>query len=300
MKKVGVILAILLIIIMPFALAQENLFEKIFNKITGKATQEKEMGPPAPDQLGPSQEEQDCMRACASIGCAPEDMTCMKGNSEKCLLECNIQKPEETEETSCMEDCILIGCSEFDFNCQNQNREKCEEECNMIKEPEPKSKEEACIRECVKKEDPTLICQASEEGEVGNEICKKCAESCVYLYEGPCLGDKEIRKLEKECEKPCKHCYGEPIMGDSGEGWECIVKVECKDASSEWGDEPGQGEGIPLGEKIKNFFKGIFGGDKEELENSNQELEQEEVENTETQIEEPTEEIKEEESSLQQ
>jgi len=56
-------------------------------------------------------------------------------------------------------------------------------------------------------------------------------------------------------------------MGDSGEGWECIVNVECKDASSEFGDESGTGEGIiasvgetigNIAESIGNFFSNIF------------------------------------------
>jgi hypothetical protein len=55
-------------------------------------------------------------------------------------------------------------------------------------------------------------------------------------------------------------------MGDSGEGWECIVDVECKDATAEWGDEPGEGAGIIAKAwdtiindnviRIKNFFTG--------------------------------------------
>ena len=63
-------------------------------------------------------------------------------------------------------------------------------------------------------------------------------------------------------------------MGDSGEGWECITDVECKDASSEFGDNPGEGpdsyeEGHEPGivtkafEAIGNFFSNLFGGNKE-------------------------------------
>lgn len=268
MKKVVVILVICLIMLIPLTLAQEsNFFQKVLGKLTGKSTEENSFGPPAPKNVGPSQEEQDCMIPCVSIGCNSENMTCMQANSEKCMIECNVQKPETTEETSCMEECILEGCTEFDFICQNNNKNECEEECNMIKEPESKSEEESCIRECVEKKAPGTICEASAEGEKGDKICQKCAEECVYLYAGPCIDDKEIRQKEKECEKPCKHCYGEPVMGDSGEGWECIIDVTCKDASNEFGDNPGEGEGISFTEKVKNFFQEIFGGNKEDANN---------------------------------
>jgi hypothetical protein len=61
-------------------------------------------------------------------------------------------------------------------------------------------------------------------------------------------------------------------MGDSGEGYKCIVNVKCKDASSEFGDEPGNGPEVSkdtggiignVFETIGNFFKGIFGGNKD-------------------------------------
>jgi len=60
-------------------------------------------------------------------------------------------------------------------------------------------------------------------------------------------------------------------MGDSGEGWECIVDVECADASSEFGDEPGTGPGTveSIGDVVENivggigdFFSNLFGGEK--------------------------------------
>ena len=45
-------------------------------------------------------------------------------------------------------------------------------------------------------------------------------------------------------------------MGDSGEGYKCIVNVKCKDASSEFGDEPGNGPEVSkdTGGIIGNVF----------------------------------------------
>jgi len=63
-------------------------------------------------------------------------------------------------------------------------------------------------------------------------------------------------------------------MGDSGQGWECMVDIECFDASSEFGDNPGAGEGIVarvgdvagnVVEAIGNFFKGIFWEEKAKI-----------------------------------
>lgn len=222
--------------------------------------------------IGPSQEEQNCMFNCVSQECESGNRSCMEKNSEKCLAQCGVQKPEVTEETGCMENCVVKGCDQYDFTCQGKNQAVCEKECGMIKEPEAKNEEEQCIRDCVNKISSGLICQSSQTGETGNEVCKKCADECVYLYAGPCLNDKELKAKQKYCEI-CEHCYGEPLMGDSGEGWECIVDVECKDASSEFGDQPGVGEGIVTTVKntvggIVDFFKGIFGVGKENSENN--------------------------------
>ncbi len=225
--------------------------------------------------FGPSAEEQICMMSC--MGCSSPGVNCT-GDSEKCQVSCNAKKPEETSEEKCVSDCVKKGCGEFDFECQKANHGKCDKECGMIKEPEATSAEETCIRECVKKSDPNLMCQASQEGEAGNNLCKECAKSCEYLYEGPCLDDKKLKAKQKDCET-CEHCYGEPVMGDSGEGWECIVSVECKDASSEFGDEPGTGPGVGqegfvanvgnavgnIVESIGNFFSGLFGGGGESI-----------------------------------
>lgn len=228
--------------------------------------------------IGPSQEEQDCMRPCASHGCEQGDMACMKLNSEKCMAQCSVQKPEVTEETSCMESCVLEGCGEVDFACQTQNKDRCEKECNMIKEPEAKSEEEQCIRDCVNRIEPGLICTPGEGGEKGGEVCQRCANECVHLYAGPCLNEEKLEEKKRAC-KTCEHCYGEPKVGDSGEGYECIVDVECKDASSEFGDDPGTGEGIAESEpkeritermgkavgnvleSIGDFFRWIFGAE---------------------------------------
>lgn len=230
--------------------------------------------------VGPSQEEQDCMRPCASQGCEPGNMACMKLNSEKCMAQCNVKKPEVTEETSCMELCVRKGCGEIDFACQTKNQDGCEKECNMVKEPEAKSEEEQCIRDCVNRIEPGLICQSGEGGEKGGEICQKCAKECVHLYAGPCLNEEKLDEKKRACET-CEHCYGEPKMGDSGEGYECIINVECKDASSEFGDDPGTGEEIAYSgkragiteevgnaignvwESIGNLFRGIFSSQRE-------------------------------------
>ncbi len=231
-----------------------------FIQITGKATAEI-------PSIGPSEEEQACMRPCVSEGCESDDMECKKKNSERCMQECSAQKPEQTSDEKCVEQCAMQGCGEFDFTCQSKNQERCDKECGMVKEPEARSEEEACIRECVKKIDPTLICQPGEGGEKGSDVCQSCAKQCERLYAGPCLNDEKLTAKKEAC-KTCEHCYGEPVMGDSGEGYQCIVDVECKDASPEFGDEPGVGPGITetvgnfvsdAATGIVNFFKGLFG-----------------------------------------
>jgi len=229
------------------------------NKITGRAVDNQNFGNEQ-HSIGPSAEEQKCMMEC--MQCESIGVNC-KRNQQECQTKCNTQKPESTSETSCMEKCVLVGCNEYDFSCQTKNQEKCEKECNMIKEPEAKSEEEQCIRDCVNMHSPKTICKPSSEGEQGNDVCQMCAQQCVHLYAGPCLNEEKLESAKKECQT-CEHCYGEPIMGDSGEGWECIVNVECKDASSEFGDEPGSGPGVgqegfvaKTGEAIRNFLDEI-------------------------------------------
>lgn len=232
------------------------------NPTTGKAVEE--------HRIGPSMEEQTCMMSC--MKCSSPGVGCT-GNQQECQTKCNVQKPEVTEETSCMEICVLVGCGEFDFSCQGTNKDRCEKECNMIKEPEAKSEEERCIRDCVNQAEPGLICQAGEGGEKGGEICQRCAEECKHLYAGPCLDEEKLEAKKSEC-NTCPHCYGEPVMGDSGEGYQCIVGIVCKDASAMFGDDPGTGEGIATSivgrisegvgnvfESIGDFFTGIFGGE---------------------------------------
>ena len=230
---------------------------------------------PGSGLIGPTAEEQACMRSCVSVGCTLGDMTCMQANGGKCQVQCNVKKPDSTGEgVSCMEGCVVKGCGEFDFSCQEKNKAVCEKECGMIKEPEAKSEEEQCIRDCVNAEEPGLICRAGEGGEQGNEICQSCAKSCESLYEGPCLTEIKLEEKKSSC-NTCEKCYGAPVMGDSGEGYACIVDVSCKDASAEFGDEPGTGPGVgqegfvaSVGEgignvleSIGNFFKGVFGGE---------------------------------------
>jgi hypothetical protein len=257
------IFLIFVLAIVPYIFFQN---EELFPKFVGMVTQNFD---------GPSAEEQQCVRNCASVGCEVGDQECIVKNSSKCFTKCGVEgEPEPADESeSCMQECIKVGCDNFDFACQEENRNSCENECNMKGDAPDESsisEEQKCITECVNKEKPGTICQNSQEGETGGRVCKRCAKDCEYLYAGPCLDDSEIRTKQKDCET-CKNCYGEPIMGDSGEGWECIIDIQCGDASSEFGDEPGEGPGIGqegfiarVGDSIGNFFRNIFGGNKED------------------------------------
>ncbi|MFH1065611.1 MAG: hypothetical protein V1734_03865 [Nanoarchaeota archaeon] len=252
-------------------------FVMIENNLTGMAVSDMQgipagMTPGEIPQYGPSDTEMECMVACTTETCNIEDMVCRRAEGTRCQAKCNVQKPEQTEEESCVETCAMQGCDEFDFECQKSHQAECDKQCGMIKEPEPKSEEEACIRACVRKVSPTLMCAGAEGGETGNEVCQRCATECVHLYAGPCLGEEKLEERKQAC-VTCEHCYGEPVMGDSGEGYDCIVDVVCKDASAEFGDEPGTGEGIEeqgivsrtterIGNvfgRVGNFFRGLFG-----------------------------------------
>jgi len=268
MKKRKVSIAVLFTLIL-IALFLSISIQYDFFSLTGNVVQEQI--PPGAGEvhtIGPSQAEQNCMMQC--MKCTSIGVNCT-GNQQQCMAQCNMQKPAATAETSCMETCVAKGCDEFDFSCQAKNQAQCEQECNMIKEPESKNKEEQCIRDCVNSHSPGTMCKPSQDGEQGNDVCQMCAQQCVHLYDGPCLDDAKLKAKQKDCET-CEHCYGAHVMGDSGEGWECIVNVECKDASSEFGDNPGVGEGIKkVGEAIGNFvegigdfIKGLFGGNEEE------------------------------------
>ena len=205
---------------------------------------------------GPTQEDVDCMHPCMTAYCPDLNEECTAQYSSICLQQCSVEsKPEETEEESCTSECILQGCDEFDFTCQELNLPECEKSCGLILAPEPQNEEQACIQACVNAFDPTIICGTSAEGETGNEVCQQCAAQCKYLYAGPCLGEEELEEKKQAC-VTCEHCYGESVMGDSGEGFECIINVECIDASSEFGDEPGIGEAIT--ETMSNTFTGII------------------------------------------
>jgi len=244
------------------------IWNGLFSFSTGWAVSN---GPP---QFGPSAGEQACMMAC--MGCTSPGVGCT-GNQQECFAECNVNKPEQTSEESCVDKCTLKGCGEFDFSCQQKNQAICDKECGMIKEPEAKSEEEQCIRDCVNAESPGLICQAGEGGEKGNEICQECAKSCEHLYSGPCLDELKLDEAKSAC-NTCENCYAEPVMGDSGEGYECIVSVKCGDSSGEFGDDAGTGLGVEeegfvakIGDAVGgffsgvgNFFKGLFGGESSE------------------------------------
>ena len=217
---------------------------------------------------GPTQEDMDCMYPCMTSYCPNLETKCTNQYSSSCLTQCGMEaKPEETEEEACTSECMMQGCDQWDYNCQQANLPECEKSCGLIKAPEAQNEEQACIQECVNTIDPTLICGASAEGETGGEVCQQCTAQCEYLYAGRCLGEEKLEDMKAAC-ITCEHCYGEPIMGDSGEGWECIVNVECKDATNEFGDEPGVGEAITEAvsntfEGIVNFFSGILGNTEE-------------------------------------
>lgn len=267
------------------------IFVSTFSQLTGKIV---EGGPALMDfeegmqggPQGPSMEDIQCMENCVSIGCEQGDRICMEANAEKCGQECGVDAggpPEPADEgEACMQECISRGCEEFDFKCKNQNMDSCEDECDMkgdAPDVSEMSEEQRCIHECVMEKNPEAVCGNSPEGETGGRVCKKCAKKCVHLYEGPCLNDKQLKEKEKACET-CKHCYGEPVTGPSGQGWDCIVDISCEDASGEFGDDPGEGPGIgqegyvnqeKFSKKIGNFFKGLFGRNKEKVSDENKE-----------------------------
>jgi len=234
---------------------------------------------------GPSVADMNCMVECTTKECDVDDMDCRTAISGACGLECGVDvsgPPEPADEgEACMQDCIVVGCEKFDIACQNANMDKCEDECDMKGDAPDESEmgaEQLCISNCVAAEDPSMICGNSQEGETGGALCQKCAAECVHLYEGSCLNDEQLIEKENECIDKCEHCYGAPVEGPSGEGWDCIVDVKCGDASSEFGDEPGEGPGIgqegfiaKTGEAVGNVFEGIgnffsrlFGGGDEQ------------------------------------
>lgn len=247
MEKGTIVFAIILVFGF-LVLVQAGYFDVLIGKITGKFIS----GMPA--------EEEKCMKDCIFIGCESNDTKCAEGNKDRCMGQC--RKPL-SEGEKCAEICIKKFCPEDEkyFSCMEENKEKCDDECGLKGDaPDLASmgKEQRCITECVSKVDKMLRCKPGEGGEKGNEVCQKCSEDCKHLYEGPCLSDEKKKEKEKAC-KTCEHCYGKPVMGDSGEGYQCMVDIECADASSEFGDESGEGPGIVS--KIGDFIKGLFGGD---------------------------------------
>ncbi|MEK6927907.1 MAG: hypothetical protein AABX11_05750 [Nanoarchaeota archaeon] len=251
----------------------------VYSKITGNVVS----GPPEGSQ-GPSDSDVACVRACMTPFCPDlTDTSCTSQYSSQCLSQCSVaEQPEPADEGEvCMQECVLKGCQQYDFTCQNNNKPSCEEECDMIKAPDEStmSEEQKCITDCVNTHSPNTICKPSQEGEQGNDVCQMCAQQCVHLYAGPCLDEEKLEAKKSEC-KTCENCYGSPIMGDSGEGWECIVDVECKDASSEFGDDPGTGKGIVASigntignvvESIGDFFSNLFGDNDESPQETQQE-----------------------------
>ena len=274
-KEYKISLVLLITLLLCLSVSAFSL-QETWNKITGKAFDSNyDSSKKAPTTLGPSQDSITCMASC--MNCVSIGVNCT-GNQAECMGKCNLEPEPQDEDQKCMQSCITQDCDKYDFACQNKYKDKCEKQCNMIKQPEAKSEEEQCIRDCIAKVDSSIMCQAAQGGEQGNEVCKRCAEECVHLYAGPCLNEEKLEAKKSAC-NTCERCYGEPIMGDSGEGYECIVDVECKDASTEFGDEPGTGPGIILskvGDTVGNvidaiggFFKGLFGSDKESLTEEN-------------------------------
>ncbi|MBT3940838.1 hypothetical protein HOD83_03530 [Candidatus Woesearchaeota archaeon] len=171
--------------------------------------------------------------------------------------------PSMTADEQCVQDCVDRDCAMFNKEsgstdmtpaemqanmakyeaCMLSRQTDCDAECDMVKAPalEDMDEEQKCITECVSTHDPEAICGSSKEGETGNDVCQMCAQQCVHLYDGPCLNDEQITAKEDVCYAQCAHCYGEPIEGPSGEGWDCIVDIQCADASAEFGDDPGSG-----------------------------------------------------------
>ncbi|MBT3985194.1 hypothetical protein HOD38_00025 [archaeon] len=240
----------------------------LFLGITGNTVSDDPFSGGVPDS------EIECMENCIGEYCTIGDVECAEPYTDGCMDECGAVMPEQTEDEQCVQECLYSNCGEFDWDCQDSVIAECDVECGMLGDApdwDGLSEEEQCITLCVADIDPTLICGASSEGETGNEICQQCAEDCVYLYEGPCLMDEELTVKENDC-VTCEHCYGSPVMGDSGEGYECIVDIECLDASDEFGDDAGSGPGIgqegyvPVEEEspstfisgVVDFFKGIF------------------------------------------
>ena len=263
MKKGVVLLLIFLILLLAV----------VFGRTIGNVVSEEGF-------RGISESKQVCMETCVAVGCDAGDDECMIANSEKCMGECGVEEHTPQDEgEACMEECIAEYCEEGPeyADCMGNYIEECEEECDMKGDAPDESEmsaEQVCITECVGKVDPLIICGSSKEGETGNEVCQRCADECVVLYEGPCLSDEELSEKERACET-CEHCYGEPVTGPSGEGWDCIVDVECKDASIEFGDNPGEGPGIVegIGNAVGNavggvveFFKDLFDFGEEEPE----------------------------------
>ena len=174
----------------------------------------------------------------------------------------------DVEGEACMESCIRAGCTGGTFECMLQKKENCEETCGMIKQPAAENAEQQCMIDCV---GPGVMCQPGQGGEQ-NPACQACAQQCAsQYYSGPCLSQEEGMKKRTACESQCAHCYGQPVMGDSEEGYECMVDFECKDASAQFGDNPGTGPDSysPAGtggavsnenifSRVINWFKSLF------------------------------------------
>ena len=231
-----------------------------------------------PEGIGPdvSASEMACMVECTTINCDVSDMVCRTAVSTECGVTCGVEteapKPADEGE-ACMQKCVAVGCDDFDFSCQQMNKVGCEDECYDAPDESEMDEEQKCISDCVAKEDPTMICGNSKEGETGGALCQRCADSCAHLYSGPCLTDETWKEIEDACMSKGEAMETIEVMGDSGQGWQCVVDLECVDRSDEFGDDAGTGPGIGQEGYVApnavvgavdgmiRFFRGLFGGE---------------------------------------
>jgi len=149
------------------------------------------------------------------------------------------EAPEPADESEqCVRDCIVRNCSLSSLECERLNKDACDIECyGEAPSTEDMSEEELCILECVGDD---IICSAGEGGEQNPE-CEECANKCSVLYEGPCLTDEQWKLKETACLARGTTWSADEVKGDSGEGYQCVVNLDCVDHSDEWGDDAGTG-----------------------------------------------------------
>ncbi len=171
-------------------------------------------------------------------------------------------------EEECMMDCMDGSNMRCGPDIDDPQCRRCEEKCGLMGSGPGGSgmnQEEKCIMECV---GSGIQCMPGPGGEQ-NPACERCANECTKYYEGPCLTEKDLDIKERQCSSRCEHCYGEPIEGDSGEGYQCIVAIECKDASDEFGDDAGTGP-ASYDEGKSPYDEGGYGREQREYKESSE------------------------------